>query len=201
MWLLRLVQYLFGILGTLSSTALFAQGKLKGILGGLVVFTISLFCIPVLRESFEKKINYKFSRAKKYLIVIFGYMIMFLCIDYDTNSSKEFKKANKQVQDTILDSSLKIIDKEFTDLENSSDSHKNNMIPLPVVSKGNHSSNAQFSEQSIRKVSRKKSKKQKAGYGNSFYSGTSGYIRGSRGGCYYINRNGRKVYVDRSYCN
>jgi hypothetical protein len=28
-----------------------------------------------------------------------------------------------------------------------------------------------------------------------------GYIRGSRGGCYYISGSGRKVYVDRSMCN
>ncbi|WP_149912566.1 hypothetical protein [Sphingobacterium cavernae] len=27
------------------------------------------------------------------------------------------------------------------------------------------------------------------------------YIRGPRGGCYYINRNGGKTYVDRSLCN
>jgi hypothetical protein len=26
------------------------------------------------------------------------------------------------------------------------------------------------------------------------------YIRGSRGGCYYINSNGKKTYVDRSLC-
>lgn len=27
------------------------------------------------------------------------------------------------------------------------------------------------------------------------------YITGPRGGCYYINRNGNKTYVDRSFCN
>lgn len=27
------------------------------------------------------------------------------------------------------------------------------------------------------------------------------YIRGPRGGCYYINSNGNKTYVDRSLCN
>jgi Bacterial SH3 domain len=31
--------------------------------------------------------------------------------------------------------------------------------------------------------------------------GGSGYIRGPRGGCYYINSNGNKTYVDRSLCN
>jgi hypothetical protein len=28
-----------------------------------------------------------------------------------------------------------------------------------------------------------------------------GYIRGPRGGCYYVSGSGRKVYVDRSMCN
>ena len=30
---------------------------------------------------------------------------------------------------------------------------------------------------------------------------TRSYIRGPRGGCYYINSNGNKTYVDRSMCN
>lgn len=29
---------------------------------------------------------------------------------------------------------------------------------------------------------------------------SGGYIRGPRGGCYYLSRTGRKVYVDRSLC-
>jgi hypothetical protein len=30
---------------------------------------------------------------------------------------------------------------------------------------------------------------------------THRYIRGPRGGCYYINANGNKQYVDRSFCD
>lgn len=32
-------------------------------------------------------------------------------------------------------------------------------------------------------------------------SGYYQYYRGPKGGCYYINSNGKKVYVDHSYCN
>lgn len=32
-------------------------------------------------------------------------------------------------------------------------------------------------------------------------STSNGYIRGPRGGCYYLSGSGRKVYVDRSLCN
>ena len=37
--------------------------------------------------------------------------------------------------------------------------------------------------------------------GGSSSSAGRGYIRGPRGGCYYISGSGRKVYVDRSLCN
>lgn len=36
---------------------------------------------------------------------------------------------------------------------------------------------------------------------NSRKSTSRTYIRGPRGGCYYINSNGGKTYVDRSMCN
>lgn len=38
-----------------------------------------------------------------------------------------------------------------------------------------------------------------ANYSN--YSRSSYYIRGSRGGCYTINKSGNKRYVDRSLCD
>jgi hypothetical protein len=59
----------------------------------------------------------------------------------------------------------------------------------------------------------KRRKKSTNNYGSSSYqsydnssrtrSSSNGrqLIRGSRGGCYYINANGNKVYVDRSLCN
>lgn len=36
--------------------------------------------------------------------------------------------------------------------------------------------------------------------GASRWSSTRRYYRGARGGCYYINSNGNKTYVDGSYC-
>jgi len=34
-----------------------------------------------------------------------------------------------------------------------------------------------------------------------FRTASNGYIRGPRGGCYYLSASGRKVYVDRGLCN
>lgn len=39
------------------------------------------------------------------------------------------------------------------------------------------------------------------GYGRRSAESDHSYIRGPRGGCYYISGSGRKVYVDRSLCN
>lgn len=41
----------------------------------------------------------------------------------------------------------------------------------------------------------------KAGASSAKKSTGRTYIRGPRGGCYYINSNGNKTYVDRSFCN
>lgn len=40
----------------------------------------------------------------------------------------------------------------------------------------------------------------RASSSRSYSPSRSGYIRGPRGGCYYINSNGNKTYVDHSYC-
>lgn len=36
---------------------------------------------------------------------------------------------------------------------------------------------------------------------SSFGQGSRTYYTGPRGGCYYINKNGNKTYVDHSFCN
>jgi len=51
-------------------------------------------------------------------------------------------------------------------------------------------------------LSKKKRRSNANSYSSSEHiSSSSGYIRGPRGGCYYINSNGNKTYVDRSLCN
>ncbi len=45
------------------------------------------------------------------------------------------------------------------------------------------------------------SPREATGNGRASSSGGRAYIRGSRGGCYYLSGSGRKVYVDRSLCN
>lgn len=44
-------------------------------------------------------------------------------------------------------------------------------------------------------------KSNRSQHANRLKSSTRNYITGPRGGCYYINSNGNKTYVDRSMCN
>lgn len=48
---------------------------------------------------------------------------------------------------------------------------------------------------------KKKPRKKAVAGGSSATVSRRDLIRGPRGGCYYINRNGNKTYVDRSLCN
>ena len=54
-------------------------------------------------------------------------------------------------------------------------------------------------ESSLQTVPLKQSTKSKPTSTRSSESRT--YLRGSRGGCYYLNSNGNKTYVERSFCN
>jgi hypothetical protein len=54
--------------------------------------------------------------------------------------------------------------------------------------------------QSSQSSSERESSPRSRASGGAKSSASSGYIRGPRGGCYYINRNGNKTYVDRSNC-
>ena len=59
----------------------------------------------------------------------------------------------------------------------------------------------QLSEQSITPDYTPKTSPPSGGYTPRSRSADPDYIRGPRGGCYYISPSGRKVYVDRSMCN
>lgn len=47
----------------------------------------------------------------------------------------------------------------------------------------------------------RKKRAHSSGRGSYSTSGRSNYIRGPRGGCYYLNKNGNKTYVSRNLCN
>lgn len=204
MWLYRLVQYLYGILMSFMSIMFFVQGGFGGFIGGIIVLVTSLFCIPVIREIFEKSYNCKVSRPVKFVVVIFGYICFYIFMDKDSTTNKNTlnqSTSTEIVSDSNTQKTIDSLSNVIAELENKNKDGEN-IAPLPIRAKGDHSSNTQYNNSTnSRKVSKKRGKAQRTGYGNSFYSGNSGYIRGRRGGCYYINSHGNKVYVDRSYCN
>ncbi len=65
------------------------------------------------------------------------------------------------------------------------------LIALPIWTRAAEMSGKSFG--SFQQQKRKKRKKVKK-------TSTSQLIRGRRGGCYYMNRNGKKTYVSRNLC-
>lgn len=73
----------------------------------------------------------------------------------------------------------------------------NNKLEKLISNKKSSNSNSSSSSYSSFLISSNKSKKTYSRKKNISRS----YIRGPRGGCYYINSNGNKTYVSRSLCN
>ena len=198
----QILQYIVGVLLLICSLPMFSEGS-KGIIGGIVLIVGGLICVPKTRQIIEQKYKFQFSKPVKYIIVIFAWFSIGIFskpippeIKNETSPSTlpspKLSQNNVPLStDTIIQKDNKAITKNETKLK---EIKKN---PLKV--KSNNSSISSFKATS--KNNSKITKKKKSGYGNSYTSGRSGYIRGPRGGCYYINSNGKKVYVDHSYCN
>lgn len=94
-------------------------------------------------------------------------------------------------------------DKSSTDLNYSSGS--TNYMNIDTGNTERISDSTAYKKSKYRRKKEKtyssNSVRQKNKKNNSRRSSARNLIRGPRGGCYYINENGNKVYVDRSLCN
>lgn len=219
----RFLQNFFGYGLLMLSLSMLAQGG-KGIIGGLIMIVAGLIVIPQSRAILEKKFNTHFARPFKYFAAITGYFAISVFgrsrlpqnntshstrQEVTTNADTEPPKSTGIIvnNDTLAHASsmqsLKSTakpEKEATSEPLKPINTNNNKISLKTETKNSvvthtaQNRNNYTKEKSVAKTSHK-------GYGKSYTSGRSGYIRGPRGGCYYINSNGNKVYVAHSYCN
>lgn len=216
------LQYIFGIALLLFAIPMFLEGG-KGIVGSLVMLTGALICIPPTRKQIETKFNFSFNRTSKYVLVLFSWLSIGLFGKIKTPTEKEInynttvqnvasqkienKEVEKQVEDKRnLTNSQELSSDTTTRKFDTNGNEKSNEIVVtkPTVEKEKNTerySNSYVSTTPTTTTAYKKKKKKSTGYGNSYTSGRSGYTLGPRGGCYYINDNGKKVYVDHSYCN
>jgi hypothetical protein len=214
------LQYIFGIALLLFAIPMFLEGG-KGIVGSLVMLTGALICIPPTRKQIETKLNFSFNRTSKYILILFSWFSIGIFGKTKTPPEKEINSnttvqnvasqeiENKEVEKEIEDKGNLTTSKELSsDITtrkfdvNGSEKPNNTVVTKPTVGKEKNTESYSNSYVSTKPTptTYKKKKKKSTGYGNSYTSGRSGYTLGPRGGCYYINENGKKVYVDHSYC-
>lgn len=181
---------------------MFAEGG-KGIIGAIILIAGGLICVSSTRRIIEQKYNIQFSKPIKYIAVILAFFsIGIFSKPTPSNTTKEsavnslYSTPNINNETPLPSDTATKESVVSTQIQTTREKSENSK---------EQSNNTSVSSQSLTTKSSssvsKKSKKKRNGYGNSYTSGRSGYIRGPRGGCYYINSNGKKVYVDHSYCN
>lgn len=145
--------------------------------GVFFLFTASILIPPVLAV-IEQTIHLKLKTPIKYGLVIGGYLASTMTIQKPnpTPVKPEINtNALSRVTDTVQHFKTDTVKKR----------PRPNPVPVIVTPK-NVSSLSEKVVQPKRQAKKVKS---------------SGYIRGPRGGCYYLSASGKKVYVDRSLCD
>lgn len=176
------LQNVFGVLLLILSIPMFFEGGV-GILGSIFMIIGGLVSIPQTRQLIEQRFNVTFSKPVKVILILFGWLSIGI-FSKPTPATATDSAVNKQETTTSA-----------TTVVSAGDTLAANNV-LNTESKNAITSIEENQTYSSGVNTVKTNKKR-----NSNSSGSSGYIRGPRGGCYYINSKGKKVYVDHSYCN
>lgn len=177
------LQNVFGVLLLILSIPMFLEGGV-GILGSLFMIIGGLVSIPKTRQLIEERFNVKFSKPIKVIVILFGWLSIGIFSKPIPPTATE-NVVNDQETTTSAATVVSAGDTTVAANNVLNPEGKNTITSIDE--------NQTYSSG----VNTVKANKKR----NSNSSGSSGYIRGPRGGCYYINSKGKKVYVDHSYCN
>jgi hypothetical protein len=214
------LQYFFGVLLLIFSIPmLFEKGN--GMFGSLVMVIASLICMPFTRQRIEQRLKLVFSKRSKYIIVIAGWCSIGIFsspitkVESNDKEKMDVFKVPAEENAKIYDDNVagdkpssaisehhdeKESSRHFDTDGNTTNEHENKKANTSIDEDKVVISRTASSTRTTRTVKKKKSRSS-SGYGSSNTSTNSrNYITGPRGGCYYINANGNKVYVDHSYC-
>ncbi len=209
------LQYCFGFFLFLASLSMFFRGGMNT-MGSIVVFLGSLVCIPVTREYIQKKLKIQFGRIFKYIFVLFSCFLIGIINPTGKSAETNYLKSEEENSDiqkkSFAETSLEIkkdsvvspnvVTRNVSNIENKSISKNVNKEKKAVTHTNFAKKNNIVTVQSGKTSTTKKTKNVKKNSQNkSAYSSGRYYIRGPRGGCYYINSNGNKTYVGRSLCD
>jgi hypothetical protein len=144
-------------------------------------FLAAAFCIPPVLNALETRLlKLKLQRWLKYATVLAGAILSTWQMDQGLTAQGVFDEQRIQAaakRVTVYDT-VKVYDTTRVEIP----------VQVPAASAPIYSSSAP-------KPSRTRRARASASSSGSMYQ------RGPRGGCYYINASGRKVYVDRSLCD
>ena len=184
--------------------------------GSLILLLAAIICLPFSRMRAEKA-GFRFSRLGRYVIVILGFFLgtalhhagkapepEVSLPEANTSNFAPSPAAGGEAQQAAFSGVIAQEKPQKTPAR--SRRHASAFAGAPqqtgvtpvVYQKKPRKSPAR----SRRSSSLKKRTPRKTSYRSrsSYRSATNNYITGPRGGCYYINASGRKVYVDRSNC-
>lgn len=206
----RFLQYFVGILLLICSFPLFAEGG-KGIIGGLFMLTGGLICMPATLAYIEQELDFRFAKWFKYFVVILGFYSISifgksaeraytgatsqpLFSDQQDKAITQDKEPTTEVKKTESSITTQVVVTTTTNPQ-TAENFENDDDDNDTESLDNTAEDYTTVAPALTRPQKVKAKR------NSYSSGRREYIRGPRGGCYYINGNGNKTYVDRSLCD
>lgn len=177
----EVLKWVAGVLFILFSIAALAN---QGFVSFMLFSLATIICFPPFLAFVQGKSGSIISSGTKYLLVVFSFIL-----GVNQFPDIKSKKPPKETKNTIVRDTVFIHDTivrgESTQAKPSLKEKSNSKLVSPITP-------STYSE------TPKKTKKERRG--GCTYNGNTLY-QGRRGGCYYINSNGNKTYVDRSYCS
>lgn len=191
-----LIRWFIGILCLFMS---FSSMILQSYTSGILFLSTALVLIPPVFAFIEETLNIQTKREVKYGLVLTGYVASMMTMNPKMPEQMSVTEEKRIVTDTVKvivrDTIKTVVDEpKKAAVVGAKKAAVVETKKAAVVDKTLSSSLVASTKEKSSTSTPKVQLKSKRGR-------TSQYITGPRGGCYYINANGKKTYVDHSYCN
>ncbi|MCA0234933.1 MAG: hypothetical protein LCH81_00970 [Bacteroidetes bacterium] len=182
------IKYVAGIILALSALFSITLGSVAAFL----IFAIgAIITIPPALEMIEKGAGFRLESTHKFLGVIGSILFGSACLQNSVSPNKPIpRKEFVRKDDTIV-----VHDTVFKEPTPTKKKKAKKQAAAPAQY-FNESAAKPTPQKSVSKSTKKGRSNPKTGRRYSSHT----YYTGPRGGCYYINADGKKVYVDHSYC-
>lgn len=182
------LQHIAGIFLLMGAILAFGGGS---VLSGAFLLVSGLLCMPFVRQGLHRQ-GIHFNTLTKYAMVVGGLVLGLLA----KPGNRPEGPATAEPLATQTDAPAAELPLSYA--ATSRHYARRKLVKKPHSLRGYHTRRPGPVRKSSASSHRDRASRPSAGHR---YAATGrAYITGPRGGCYYINANGRKVYVDHSYC-